>query len=69
MNRLCLAILILFAARLFGNELGDLLRQADENHPLLQAERAVVEQMVCAHDELAEFLDPSLYAAAGADTR
>lgn len=40
-----------------------------ENSPVLKAERAVVMQASSEYDEIAEFLDPALYAAGGAASR
>lgn len=68
MGRISLVILLL-AATLFGNELGDFLRQAEENHPALVAQRAVLEQLYQQSEEVKEFLDPSLYAGAGGSSR
>ncbi|MCQ2397421.1 MAG: TolC family protein, partial [Lentisphaeria bacterium] len=68
MSRLCLAILV-SCTLLFGNELGELLSCAWENNPLLKAERAVVQQVSAEYEEIAEFLDPTLYGAAGAASR
>lgn len=69
MKKSTLPILVVSALVCLGNPLGELLRQASETHPALVAERAVVEQTLRSHEELAEFLDPALYGAAGGATR
>ncbi len=68
MGRFCLVILLL-AVSLSGNELGDFLRQAEEHHPTLVAQRAVLEQLYQQSEEVREFLDPSLFAGAGGSSR
>lgn len=64
MKRLWLFTLFL-PVLLFGNELSDLLREALTANPGLAAQSAVCEQQLQQYRELAEFLDPSVYAAAG----
>ncbi len=64
MSRLFFAILF-FCALCRANPLGEYLRQAQESHPSLVAERALVEQSVRSHEEVAEFLDPTLYGSLG----
>lgn len=48
-----------------GNELEDLLKEAQENNPLVLAAKWKVEQALLSHDELIEFFDPSLFAGVG----
>ncbi len=69
MKKSTLFIFCVSALVCLGNPLGELLRQASETHPALVAERAVVEQTLRRHEELAEYLDPSLYGAVGGATR
>ena len=69
MKRSTYSIYLLLVSVCLGNPLGELLRLASERHPVLLAERAVVEQAFRSHEELAEYLDPVLYGAAGGATR
>ena len=48
-----------------ADELSELFRRAEASNPSLQAARERVEQSRQKHEELLEFLDPSLFAAAG----
>jgi len=48
-----------------GNELLELLQEAEANSPVLNAARARIEQALQQHEELLEFFDAQLYAAAG----
>ena len=66
--RTAFAVIFMWVFALCGNELGELLRLADESNPVIQSQRAVVEQTLRTYDELREFLDPSLYLAAGGST-
>lgn len=66
--RTAFAVIFMWVFALCGNELGELLRLADESNPVIQSQRAVVEQTLRTYDELREFLDPSLYLAAGGGT-
>ncbi len=63
--------LLLFCASimpLFANELGELLQDAEQYNPALQAARERIEQALLKHSELLEFFDPALFAAAGRAT-
>ena len=42
--RTAFAVIFLWVFALCGNELGELLRLADESNPVIQSQRAVVEQ-------------------------
>ena len=48
-----------------GNELEELLKEAQENNPLVLAAKWRVEQALLAHEELAEFFDPNFFAGFG----
>jgi outer membrane protein TolC len=48
-----------------GNELLELLQEAEANSPVLNAARARIEQALQQHEELLEFFDTQLYAGAG----
>ncbi len=60
-------ILFLFLSLLcaHGNELLELLQEAEANSPTLVAARERIEQALQRHEELLEFFDTTLYAAAG----
>ncbi|MBQ4479443.1 MAG: TolC family protein [Victivallales bacterium] len=49
----------------WGRELDELVLHAVEGNPLVQSQRAVVEQAAAARREVLEFWDPSLFASAG----
>ena len=68
MQRIYYKIFILFFITAFAGwagELDELILQAVEGNPLIQSQRAVVEQFSAAHREVLEFWDPSLFASAG----
>ena len=51
------------------SELDELIKEAQETNPSVQAAKYRMEQMLLKHHELSEFFDPSLFAALGrADT-
>lgn len=62
-------VLLVFLASLFGSihaaELDDLLLEAQERNPAIQAARWRIEQTLLKHEELLEFFDPALYGAVG----
>ncbi len=58
-------IIGLVSVLLGADELSELFRRAEAGNPSLQAARERVEQSRRKHEELLEFLDPSLFAAAG----
>ncbi len=58
-------ILSLLCLGVSGNELGQLLLRARSVSPALEAQRAIVVQKLHEHNELAEFMDASLYASLG----
>ena len=47
------------------SELSAYIQEAEDNNPAIQEARWTVEQALIKHQELLEFLDPSLYAALG----
>ncbi|MDD3694944.1 MAG: TolC family protein [Lentisphaeria bacterium] len=61
-------LLLVFCLRLGADELESLLLLAERNSPSLQAARQRVEQTLLRHEELMEFFDPALFAAAGRAT-
>ncbi len=48
-----------------GNELEELLKEAQENNPLVLAAKWKVEQSLLSHEELSEFFDPSFFGGLG----
>ncbi len=58
----CVCALILVVR---GNELEELLKEAQENNPQVQAAKWKVEQALLSHEELAEFFDPTFFAGVG----
>ena len=48
-----------------GNELEELLREAQESNPQVLAAKWKVEQALLSHEELAEFFDPTFFAGVG----
>ena len=58
-------VIILAAFLASGADIGQLLDQAMQSHPAIEAQRAAAKQAFEQYREILEFLDPTLYAAGG----